>query len=538
MRPDEAGILAANLAALSESNSALADRIQQSAPSPALAFRTARNGAAVPVLRGGAGELPFHSMVDPGREAERLLEAHGDSGYLVCLGLGGGFLATAFLRRPQASGLLIIEKDAPTLRTLLSNLPLSALLTDGRVRLTAGVEEIRDIVCSTYLPALSGDLLSLPVRSWCEAERKFFDRAARELRSVLEEIRGDYAAQASFGKRWFSNMIQNLPAAEAAPSARMRGPMARSHVTAAGPSLEDHLRELADLRDGSIIFATDTSLPALLSSGLVPPVVVSLDCQVYSYHHFLAGVPSQTEVFFDLASPPFLVRRVGARGRFFTSAHPLARFIWAAWRRFPTVDTTGGNVTHAAVSLARALGIRDVRVHGADFSYPRAKPYARGTYLYDYFQGRQQRCAPLESSLCTFVLRSAGLTIERSDHGLFYTTAMLRDYKTRLENLMRAQAGSTELFVGESPARCTWREFLGGYAEQIRALPHASAPLGGYFNDLRLEQKALWATLLPITARVLKDTRGAAAREVCLEQSRHWALDRVDRMLSSAGHGP
>lgn len=103
---------------------------------------------------------------------------------------------------------------------------------------------------------------------------------------------------------------------------------------------------------------------------------------------------------------------------------------------------------------------------------------------------------------------------------------------------MRAQAGSTELFVGESAARCTWREFLGGYAEQIRALPHASAPLGGYFNDLRLEQKALWATLLPITARVLKDTRGAAAREICLEQSRHWALDRVDRMLSSAGHGP
>ena len=60
VRPDEAGILAANLAALSESNPALADRIQQSAPSPALAFRTARNGAAVPVLRGGAGELPFH----------------------------------------------------------------------------------------------------------------------------------------------------------------------------------------------------------------------------------------------------------------------------------------------------------------------------------------------------------------------------------------------------------------------------------------------------------------------------------------------
>jgi len=538
VRPDEAGILAANLAALSESNPALADRIQQSAPSPALAFRTARNGAAVPVLRGATGELPFHSMVDPRREAERLLGASGDSGYLVCLGLGGGFLAAAFLRRPQASGLLIIEKDAPTLRTLLSNLPLSALLTDRRVRLTAGVEEIRDIVCSRYLPALSGDLLSLPVRPWCEAERGFFDGAARELRSVLEEIRADYAAQASFGKRWFSNMIQNLPAAEAAPSARMRGPKERSYVTAAGPSLEDHFQELADLRDGSIVFATDTSLPALLSRGLVPPVVVSLDCQVYSYHHFLAGVPSQTEVFFDLASPPFLVRRVGARSRFFTSAHPLARFICAAWRRFPAVDTTGGNVTHAAVSLARALGIRDVRVHGADFSYPRAKPYARGTYLYDYFQGRQQRCAPLETSLCTFVLRSAGLTIERSDSGLCYTTAMLRDYKTRFESLLGARAGSTELFVEGSPARCTWRQFLGGYAEQIRALPDAAAPLGGYFNDLRPEQKALWATLLPITARVLRDTRGAAAREVCLERSRQWALDRVDRMLSSTGHGP
>jgi len=535
VQTEEPSFLPENLAALARSDPALAANIAQSSSNPALAFRRAKNGATVPVVRGSSGDQPFHSLVDPGKEAERVVLSLEESGYLVCLGLGGGYLAAAFLHRPDAADVLIVEKDHSTLRTLLSNIPLSTILSERRLRVTVGADHIRDIVLSSYLPAICGNLVSVPVRPWRNAEKEFFDRAALELRRAVEEARADYAVQARFGKRWFTNMILNLPAAELAAAPLIQGGLA--HITAAGPSLEGSLPEIAHRDPGSIIVATDTSLPALLRNGLRPEIVVSLDCQLYSYHHFLTGIPKGTSVFYDLASPPFLVRRTGVRSQFFASAHPLSRFISANWRRFPVVDTTGGNVTYAAVSLARALGFQRLRIHGADFGYPRAKPYARGTYLYDYFQGRQQRFTPVESSLCAFVLGLPGLTKSGSGDGAFYSTPVLRDYGARMERLLGETSVDSQTRVFEpTSAQSTWREFLRRYTDAVRELPLPSSPLGVYFPRLRSEQRELWATLLPIAATVLRETRGWESRATCLELSRQWALGRLTRLLSTDAH--
>lgn len=531
MSDEQAAVLAGNLSALSLSNPSLVALVAQSAPSPSFSFRRARDGSLIPCLKGGEGELSLHSLVDPRREASRLLQSIGAPGYLVCFGLGAGFHADAFLRQGQATYLLIVEKDASVLRAILGNLDLSAVLQDRRTRLTVGENEIRDIVRSTYLPAICGDLFSLPLRQWCDAERDFFRRAARELSRAAEEVRADYAVQARFGKRWFSNTLLNLPSAQAAPAFRISGGLA--HVTAAGPSLEDDLPSLAARDKTSIIVATDTSLPALLRFGVQPDIVVSIDCQVYSYQHFLTSDSFEAVQFFDLASPPFLVRRAGTRARFFTSAHPFSQLAAARWRRFPGVDTTGGNVTHAAVSLARALGISVVRVHGADFSYPRGKPYARGTYLYDYFQGLQQRWTPLETSLSTHVLGSSGLTRERAGSEISFSTATLLDYKERLRILLEAFSGSTFGPVEDFPARAPWQVFLREYSESIRSLPQPRSPLGDYFTGLAAEQKGLWATVLPVAARVFRDADGGADRAASLELSRQWVLERVGRMLAA-----
>ena len=544
MQPESSDHLHRNLAALSTTDPALAALIETSAPNQSLAFRQAKSGAIVPVLREGAGDLPFHSLVDPAREADRIAQSLRETGYLVCLGLGGGYLAAAFLRLPAACGILIVEKDPSTLRALLANLPLTSVLSDRRVRVTTGTANLRDALLSSYLPAICGNLGSLPVRPWCKAEQQFFDKAAEELRVAAEDAHADYGVQALFGKRWFTNMLLNLPAT--APDQRKRAQPAwlrakLAHVTAAGPSLECSLEELAHRNDRSIIIATDTSLPALVKCGIQPEIVVSLDCQTYSYHHFLTGFPAETTFFFDLASPPFLVRRAGAQGRFFASAHPFSRFANEHVSRFPVVDTTGGNVTHAAVSVARALGVPEVRLHGADFSYPLAKPYARGTYLFDHFLARSQRNAPVEGSLTCFVFTCPGLAARREAGGVRYSTPVLRDYKARLERLIEQTEQASDLgpslHFENAPVLWEWSDFLSHYGETLRALPDPSPPLGGYFNRLSAAQRELWATVLPITARIQREAGGLARGPACLQESRRWALDRVERMKSLSAHG-
>jgi hypothetical protein len=188
---------------------------------------------------------------------------------------------------------------------------------------------------------------------------------------------------------------------------------------------------LADKRKDLFLIAADTSLPALLSAGLEPDAVVSIDCQHISYYHFMAGIPKETLLFLDLASPPLLTG-LGAKTRFFSGGHPLTRYISRYWRPFPEVDTSGANVSYAALSLAELLGARTVELYGADFSYPLGLTYARGSYLYPFFEKSQNRLNSLEALHSAFLYRSPLSKHSGPGASWYYETKPLGMYRQRL----------------------------------------------------------------------------------------------------------
>ena len=164
-------------------------------------------------------------------------------------------------------------------------------------------------------------------------------------------------------------------------------------------------------------------------------MVVSIDCQHISYNHFLQGYPEEVPLVLDLASPPVLTK-LAPKLAFFTSGHPFSQYVNKHWRRFPVIDTSGGNVSHAAVSLADRLGAAKILLFGADFCYPEGKSYARGSYIYPYFRCRESRLSGLESLFMAFLFRGPAGSMER-DGGRYVTRSMLR-YRERLEEIGRA----------------------------------------------------------------------------------------------------
>ena len=158
-----------------------------------------------------------------------------------------------------------------------------------------------------YVPPLSGDIRSLPLRGRVDLEPAAFMSAADTLKTVLGNISDDYSVQAFFGKLWFKNAVRNLFIAER--SSAPLPPIRRAAVTAAGPSLEDQIPALRDAKaSGVFLIATDTSLPVLMGRGLVPNAVISIDCQHISYYHFLGGIAEGLPLILDLASPSTLCR--------------------------------------------------------------------------------------------------------------------------------------------------------------------------------------------------------------------------------------
>jgi hypothetical protein len=519
-------------------------------------FVEARNGALIPAVRIPGGKAPLHSLYDPMGESRKLMAGMRNAGCIVILGMGAGFAVAASLEEGGESSVLVIEKDPSTLRALLEHLPIATILEHPRVTVTAGLEGIRPALLSSWLPALMGGLATAPLRSWCEREHPFFTAATDELRKIVDEVRADYSVQAHFGKRWFSNMLLNMERAES--NAPDLSEVTKAHVIAAGPSLENQLAMLAAAEAAGFLLASDTSLPALRRAGIQPDGVLSIDCQNHGYHHFLQGMPEKTALFLDLASPPLLAR-ASARLTFTASSHPFAAYLDARWKRFPKIDTSGGNVTHAAVSLACRLGAHTITVYGADFSYPDGKPYARGTYLFDLFDSRQTRLSPSESRFFSFVHRSADTKKELVGKSFRYTTDVMLAYRDRLLRLLRnipaevvaVRGGGLSLDhpreTGNPPRmpvqdnawrlsrpRCSWRRFLADYAANLAALPGLSTPTGSSFQAMGKSEKELWGTLLPVAARVIMESPGVAPGAAALDAARRWAISRIARLLAGA----
>jgi hypothetical protein len=557
-----ASTLERNLLALSAGQPHLGSRLREIEPSPQVAFLTSRSGAVVPARLHEGRPIPLHSTVDPLREGRRYLDLYGQAGYLVFLGLGGGYQVLPFLSLPATSRLLIVETDAPFFRAVLERLDLRSILADPRVRLELEEDPraIREFLLSDYLPAIHGDLRSVPLQAAIAAREQSYSRLAQAIQEVIGSVADDYTVQAHFGRRWFINTLANLPAVER--STVSVGPTTRAVVTGAGPSLEQQVRRIPELRAQGCLIASDTSLPALLAYDIVPDLVISIDCQQVSYHHFLQGIPPQVPLVLDLASPPVLTR-LGARTLFFASNHPLSRLLSARWRPLPSLDASGGNVSHAAVSLALFLGAREIYLLGTDFSYPDGKAYSRGTYIYPLFRSSEHRLKPLEGQFFSFILKNSSIIKERIPGGFRYTTRPLIGYRERLERLVegassrvvalpgkgvplrlhrtpgqqpgresRFEPGSSGRLLAAGAPRCGWRAFLSWYLEGLESLPEPTAPASRYLSALPEEQQGLWATLYPAAA-AFREGRRRSSREghLLLREVRDWSIEVARRFL-------
>jgi hypothetical protein len=549
-------VLERNLLALATGSGdpQLAARLGREQPGPEVVFMNSAGGLPVPA-RAGSRPRPYHSTVDPVREGERLAAQYADGGYLVALGLGAGYHLTPLLAHPAVARVLIVERDPTLARAVLERLDLRGLLLDRRVRLLVGPvpREVGEALLAEYLPAVHGSLRTMPLRASVEEHQGYYRQVVEEVQQAIGRTADDYSVQARFGRKWYLNTLANLERAERC-EVRLP-PIERAAVTGAGPSLEPQVERLAALRPRPFLIATDTSLPALLGWGLAPDLVVSIDCQLASYHHFLQGLPPQVPLALDLASPPVL-SRIAERTLFLASAHPFARYLSARWRRLPAVDTSGGNVAQAAVSVALALGAREILLLGLDFSYPEGKPYSRGTYIYPLFRFGESRLAPLEGRLLSFVLDGPAVFRERREGLLRYGTRQLLTYRARLEALARTvtarfvtlpggkttldlpvyglpgEAGDPAPLLSAGPPSMDWRSFLCRYADSLERLAAPTQPAGRFLLELDAESRLLWTTLLPAAASLRESLPpGERAGHRVLACARDWSVSTARRFL-------
>jgi len=515
-------------------------------------FLKSRNGETVPAIIHRNGAQPLHSMIDPIHEAQRLVSTIGKTDFVIFLGLGGGFAPQAALELTN-SNIVVIDFDKDGIAELFAKGNYSKLLNNDRVSILIDLneEEIKSFILKNFTPALCGGIKTFPLRTRIEHDKLKFENAAAAIQQAIEEVSGDYSVQSHFGLRWFSNIIRNIKNVQTDSffAERKESPIQEAAIVAAGPSLDTQVSSLAEFksRNGFIICA-DTALGVLLHNNIAVDAVVSIDCQHISYYHFM-GINLRGEkipLILDIASPPLLCGLSSFTPVFFSGGHPLTRYISAHWRYFPQLDTSGGNVTYAGLSLAQTLGAKHITLFGADFSYIRSQTYARGTYIYPYFNGKQNRLSPTEAQMSAFLYRSPFLPNEDGQKKDYYETASLRFYRKKLEekaatmdaeiksepgfgapiklNSSHKNANEQRESYKENETTISGTDFLEQYRKDIAALPT---------SKLNEKEKRIFNTILPAAAALKhRDKNNKTATEL-IEATKHHCITQIDKVLGT-----
>ena len=545
-------ILNRNLLALTNSSPEAANSLTYCDTSETVTFQKTRSNHNIPVyFRNNQNKKLIHSSFDPVKEGIRLFDQYNAEGMLLILGLGGGYHIRPFLKSARISSIIIIENNTNEIRSILGNIDLSDIFLDKRVSLwiSPDPEVFSAYLLRHYLPVISGNLQTITLRSRVLMDNDFYSRLTAVVKHTIDQITDDYTVQTHFGKKWFVNTLSNLKKSE--KTVYSLKPISKAYITAAGPSLEKQLSELKERESDSTLIATDTSLPVLLSNAIKPDLVISIDCQHISYNHFMSGYPEDVPLILDLASPSFLTR-FSRLNFFFTSDHPFSRYVSNEFRCFPKIDTSGGNVTHAALSLAELLGAREIYLLGADFSYPFGKPYARDSYIYPYFFSRTGRISGIEDKIFSFVMHNKSINKEKTSKGYRYISKPMIHYKESIEKkaaqchsrvtgmpgdgvklnfpISQSYKNREIHFVSAGIPYQSSRDFLIEYKNKIEALPEITVSVNEYLNSLSQKEKEVWVTILPTAAQYRKKTETGVE---AIRKARLWSLELINRVLDS-----
>jgi len=445
--PRNPATLGNNLFALERVQPDFARAVASASPDPRITVQPGRDRAPGILASRDAENPPvqLHSRYRPDAEAVRMATAIGPAATLVVFGAGGLFLPRYYLERYETASVLVAEPDISTLRAIFETLDLTPMIASRRVRFVTTPEELGTSLQAIHLPALHDGIRTWELRPWCEWEpqRTAFAAMREALSRGIASIAAELATMRRFGRPWLAHAVANSfhTPWETVPQeiARLRADVTGRHVivAAAGPGLDE-----ARFPDGVPVIAVDTALPALRGRGVSPALVVSLDAQGWSALHMRPrrDVASRHGLLAaDLSVSPALLRNAG-RVVPIGSNHPLHRLMGSAG--FPLLFLPATTiVTETAIRLAWWAGASRIDLVGADFGYPRAKSYARGTYHYYLADASARRLRPSETFFADQVYPATELSAGSGEGDApFFSKTGMEDARTRTTALLASGA--------------------------------------------------------------------------------------------------
>ena len=364
----------------------------------------------------------LHSAYNPLREAEQAAKSAkssvSDCNGCTFFSCGLGYTAISYANLFPNDTIIIVENDPRYFFTALSLVEWEPLFKHANfiIALGTGIDSVVSLIEHT-----SG----LKHTAICEntAQSQHAADYFSALRSLIERNKRKVEINAStlekFSKLWLKNTCRNLHYLAETDGVNIYKDSCPKDlpcvILAAGPTLEEALPHLAELKKRSILIAVDTALRACLRAGVEPDFVILADPQYYAYRH-IAGLKSPSSILItESAAYPAVFRFECKKIVMCASLFPLGQYIE---RQIGSKGelVAGGSVSTTAWDFARFIGAKEIFCAGLDLGYPSFQTHIKGSTFEEAIHTKSTRLLTAEKQ-GSQILFGAGMSLESDYEG-------------------------------------------------------------------------------------------------------------------------
>ncbi len=306
-----------------------------------------------------------------------------DVSVLYLFGISNGDAVREFLSNTEKCNCIVYEPKKSIFMTVLQNIDISDLLESNRLRIV--VDEINREKFYSYLEVTvlpnnvkTNKYFALPIY-----ERIFHEEYLVFLKMVLEKYENleiEINTMSMFGNKMCYNSIHNMQYLVGCKSAVELYDTAPEGIPAivvsAGPSLEKNLDLLKEVHNKAFVIAVDTAIPKVMSRGIKPDMIISVDCAKSTKHFEVEGI-NDIPFMVDMSSNYDVLNFVDSNNYIFYSSNSI---IWDNMFRDAGSEIkmvyAGGSVAIDALVNMILFGFKKIILIGQDLSFTNNKQYA------------------------------------------------------------------------------------------------------------------------------------------------------------------
>lgn len=357
----------------------------------------------------------LHSSYSPVKEVQKLFSGDEFSDTetpWIFAGMGLGYAPVEFAKVNKENLMIIIEPDPGFLFASMSVLDWSDVFNHEKCVIITNSTPEQIVPLLENLKAVEKSKIVTQV-SHTNHQQLWYKNFFTLLERNRQKLNINTNTLERFASLWQKNSAKNLKYFSKCQGISIYKDMLKKKipviVCAAGPTLEQTLAHIKELKERAVIIAVDTALRALLRSGIQPDFILLIDPQYYAACH-IQGLSSPESVLITESSVyPSVMRFDSRKTVLIESLFPLGRWFeqnLLSDRSFGKI-IAGGSVSTSAWDFAKYIGASEIYMAGLDLGYPQKKTHIKGSTFEEKSHSLSNRLKPAENNLCSILFSAA-----------------------------------------------------------------------------------------------------------------------------------